>query len=555
MKNPARSFVVSLTLLLSAAAISRSASGTEPSAELRQIIPDVDERLASPDWSERQGVFDLLVVRSQGTGKPEFERLYDLPASDYGLVLTRVFEGLSGEVGEGAWPSASQSMPAWVDTIQTLHLESAIEKLALLTKSDDSNAQMLALLMLRTLDARQYDQEVARLLSSDLRTFALETLIAFESKAAVPALIEELGAQQSMKRFQAIQSLESIGDASAVDALIEMANDPTENNRLAALKAVELLVREPDRNRQLIPMARRIAENSEDPHVSSLALAILIDQGVEEFVPEVIHRLTSPDAVFKSSMQDALGLKSYWWKSERSVDVLAPSAAEIVESLDTQSGVEETNRRIGMVVILGCATTPDSIRSLRIAAMGDNVYVQRTAVSALGERGAREAVPDLIALLETAPNCDADRALALIRDRRAIEPLMKFFEERPQRIKRFVSGFNERYDRQFDRVMEKTKLVGTIKGRPDQILDKVSEASGIPIVWHGRPTVDEMGAVEETASYEGENLKTAIGRPLLHINRGTKDPYLRIWEGGEVHLVRQSDGSGFLREVFERDFK
>ena len=80
-------------LILSGLARERTAVAQELSPTILQIIPGVVEKLHSPNINDRISVLDELVKEKQTVHLPQPVFPYNLPASDYSLVVKSILDG------------------------------------------------------------------------------------------------------------------------------------------------------------------------------------------------------------------------------------------------------------------------------------------------------------------------------------------------------------------------------------------------------------------------------------------------------------------------------
>src|SRR5437870_957067 len=92
--------IIYFTFFLSGSAGGRTAVAQELSPTILQLIPHVVERLHSGDTYERIGVLGDLVMVKRDSDVQELLFRYDLPASDYSVVVRSILAGNLGNVDE-----------------------------------------------------------------------------------------------------------------------------------------------------------------------------------------------------------------------------------------------------------------------------------------------------------------------------------------------------------------------------------------------------------------------------------------------------------------------
>src|SRR6185436_10584427 len=99
--------IICFTLTLSGLAHGQSTSSQELSPAILRVIPRVAERLHSADIHERISVLDELVTEQRGTHLSTTVLPYQLPASDYLIVVQRILAGNLAQLDE------QRSMATW----------------------------------------------------------------------------------------------------------------------------------------------------------------------------------------------------------------------------------------------------------------------------------------------------------------------------------------------------------------------------------------------------------------------------------------------------------
>ena len=530
----------------------RSEETSRPSDKLLNAIPDIESRLQSKDVTERAKVLSLLAEAPQSRKEPAKLR-YELFPSDYGYVLNKCIEALSSELSERDAEALFASAPLWVDFIQRYKLEGTTKGIAPFLDSKNMYVQFFALQILGGLDARQYEAEVAKLLSAgqkELKRPARELLLQWNSKKLTPLLIQELAEGNEFQRFQAIEALERIGDRSALPALLSRGSDPHENNRRAALTAARVLVPVSERTKLLVPLAREIAQKSNLRHVVDNALAVSIDTGDAEAVPAVMTRLTSKEEGVRMSMEMEL--------EKMSLTVLAREVSAALVAKE-KYGDTATNEhvRAGLIDVLKRIGTPDVIPALRVAAADSDFFIQSAAISAVGQLGAKEAVEDLVRALSGRTARDAAIALVRLRDRGALSELKLYLQRAGAVDSNFVYHFNEAYSPDLDKKLKTTRLERTIEALPDELITTLAKEYGVLVKVRVDP--QEWTAVAKrtgkVAVYAKEDVDNSIGRALFYINKTERAPYCRVLRAGEMHIIRLSEAAQFITEMLEADFR
>src|SRR4029453_2194538 len=91
---------ICFALILTGLAYGRTAVAQELSPTILQTIPRVVERLHSPDIHDRIRVLDELVTVTQGAHLPKLVFPYNLPASDYSVVVQSILAADLNQIDE-----------------------------------------------------------------------------------------------------------------------------------------------------------------------------------------------------------------------------------------------------------------------------------------------------------------------------------------------------------------------------------------------------------------------------------------------------------------------
>src|SRR6266480_6796086 len=92
--------IIYFALILSGPAEGRTAVAQDLSPTILQLIPHVIEKLHSGDIYERIGVLDDLVMVKRDSDVPTLLLRYELPASDYAVVVKSILTGNLEKIDE-----------------------------------------------------------------------------------------------------------------------------------------------------------------------------------------------------------------------------------------------------------------------------------------------------------------------------------------------------------------------------------------------------------------------------------------------------------------------
>lgn len=470
----------SALIILAIAACAFPLTAGQPSDSLVRIIPDVQQKLKSGNWSNRADVLNLLIHRLPGSGKPEFETPYKLPRDDYGYVLDATIEGLSQSSYGKPLPKLEESMPVWVYVIKKFQLNEATDRIAGLLENTNDTLKGFSLVMLGALEASKYDASIAQLLRPETPQFhraARDLLIKFHSKEVVPTLIGELGSEHYLPRFYALEALGEIADPSAVPALAQSVLDPYEPNRTAALRALVQTFKSQNAGTNVIPYARTVFRNSTQDDVVCHALALMVDYGASDSIQPVMNRFAGTNDLARSMMDDAL--------REVSPLILASAYISALDSNDIYAGdpVKSDHVREYFILQLGRMKSRSAIPLLLELSSKENWYLRHFAIQALGEIGSPDAVPLLTGLLKEQTNIHDETIVALlkIRDRRALPVLKEYLSTPGVDLGNLASSINGRFSPEIARKINTQKVEFAMRGTPGDVLARLSRETGIPI--------------------------------------------------------------------------
>jgi len=516
-------------------------------------VREVEQRLGTGDAKGRLEVLsELAALRPEDANQPVILR-FDLPASDYELVLSKCLEGVSGRLDERGGMQLMGSAPIWIALIKRFKFDTYIPRIAALLGNENVFIQSFALTVLGGLDAHQYDKQIASFLSSGpdaLEREAEATLLRWKSKELTPSLIRKLKDNSGPSRYYAIEKAGKLGDPATVPALLLCGTDRDENIRRAALMAVRDLVPVERRTEIVRPFARLIADSSTNREVVNYALAICVECDEEKAMQDVVARLTSPDEGDRMLMQIAL--------EQFPVKPLVPavSAALLAKG---RYGDDNTDgqARVGLITLLRRAAVPEGIPALRSAMSERPRFVRVEAISALGALKAKEAIPELLAALEGDAASDAAVALAQLRDRRTLDRLRQYLTKKGAVDGNFLYALNQAYHPELAKRLQTTRLGESIEDLPDIVLTKLSSEFHVTIKVNIEAAEWSMAAQRggKVAVYPNEDVANSIGRALYYINEKSDSKYCQILRGEEVHILRLNEAPRFLIEMFESDFR
>src|SRR6185503_2620920 len=224
-----------LSLILSGLAHGRTTVAQELSPSILRVIPNVAERLRSQDICERVGVLDELVTLKKTIHLPELVYPYDLPASDYAVVIKSILDGHFEQVDERRY---STTWWKFRDVVMKFKLKLPAKLFTPYLSDSARGVPLVVLQILVMMRAVESAPQIVPLLQSpekSIRLRALEALVSLRAKEAVPALVALLQDKDEGKRYYAMTSLVKVNGREAAADVVKLLEDPSENNRYLAL--------------------------------------------------------------------------------------------------------------------------------------------------------------------------------------------------------------------------------------------------------------------------------------------------------------------------------
>jgi HEAT repeat protein len=427
---------ICFTLILGALAHGRTTVAQELSPDILRIIPGVAEKLRSSDINERLSVLDQLVTVKETVHRPQLVLPYDLPASDYSIVVQSVLTGNLEQVDERrasiAWWKLSH-------VITTFKLKLPAQLVTRYLPQGSIGIQIAILQILETMHAVDGVPQIVTLLQSPSENIRRKAL----------ALLVTLRAKDEGVRAYALISVVKIDGREAAADVVRILEDPSENTRYWALDAlVNFNAREHAR------AVWKLTGPDQRSETQAYALAALLYFGELRAIPLIVKRATEADMTRRGDMLDFL--------VKVKATAIVPAFTGVLESRTVLGGNPDdtgtdSNIRRDIMTCLGRLGARDVIPVLRGYARGkdSNTFLQWTAIRTLGALRAMESVDDLLVLLDTKVSGDeyttaeAGLALAQIGERRtwrklidlAANPTCRYRSEAlPQKSKLSANG-------------------------------------------------------------------------------------------------------------------
>jgi HEAT repeat protein len=486
-----RTALICLTLILSGLVHARSTVAQELSPSILRVIPNVAERLRSQDINERIGVLDELVVLKKTIHLPEFVYPYDLPASDYAVVIKSILEGHFEQVDERRF-----STTWWKFRYLFAKFKLKIPA-SLFTPYLSDNTPGIPLVVLQILVMMQAVESAAQIVpllqspQENIRQRALGALVSLGAKEAVPTLLALLHDKDEGKRSYAMISLVKVNGREAADDVAKLIEDPSENNRYWALDTLVKF-----NAREHAQAVWKLTEPNQPKHTQAYAMAALIAFGDTRAIPLAIKRATDDDLSRRTEIGEFLVQLKANAKVPAFIAVL--ESRTVLGSNPEDTGTDSNIRRDIMVCLsqLGAREAIPVLRSY-LRGRDSNTFLQGSAAIALAVLRATEAIEDLLPLLDPKVTGDdwvsqeAGLALAKIAERRTWAKLIDLAANPSYRYRsEIISELNRHLDPRLWERIQTQKVSGLYVKSVKVTAESFSSQSGIPIVLEYQPGKD-----------------------------------------------------------------
>ena len=387
----------SLLVILSVGAVfEREAWAQEFPAGLLKSVPQVEEKLNSADVNRRISVLQEIVDQKKSLEIPRYFLPLKLERADYAFVVRKILEKDLLEIDVKSAPDAFERLRFLIESQRLKEFSKPLadylvrsEKSAL-TADVKAENQSQILYLLRGFNAVESDRQIAVLLGSSnkyVREQALSTLIALESKKAMPVLLELL--KDKPTRYSAIENLVRIKAVEAAPEIAERLADEDFNVRYMALRALVAL-RAGGHNLKIW----NLYASEEDAQIKNYAFAALVLFDDDKAI-QLIPQLLSSDIVNGTGILALVGDM----KARAAVPLLIATLDKGKFSDDFYVNIAA---RRAMVNCLGNLNAKEAIPVLRKYVRTEKHFPKWEAIRVLGEFGAREAVDDLMFVLDEA---------------------------------------------------------------------------------------------------------------------------------------------------------
>lgn len=480
------------------------------SPQIRQVVPQIEEKLQSTDLSDKLSILNQLVIRKRDYDIVKTElRFTDLPVTDYAIVIKSLFdkEVAKSEFDDEAW---------WkiIFLIRQFGLKQFSGVLADYLPKSKPPIQSFIIITLRRLKADETAPKIAALpvwTAEYVRHEALSALIAFSAKEAIPWLIPLLSNKNAYVRSQAAQNLAKVGGREAASLIARLLTDADPNTRHWALDALVKLDA-----RETAAHIWQLVNTGQTEQTEAYALAALVKFGQKRAFALAVERI---------SENSNRGGETFRHLVEADAKPIVPWFIAILEGkYGTDAPDYKSPWRIltAFGVLRATEAIPILRSFVRLERGGNEEILREIAVRSLGLIGAREAVDDLLPLLNkpviertTSVAHEAAMALARIGERRTWENVIDFAAN-PKCFDRseIVSELNRHLDAQLWRQIHQQEVQGSYIQSVKITAESLTAQSGVPIVLHYQPAKPISG--NESPADDGyARANTSVQKILL----------------------------------------
>ena len=395
------SFFVILSILIFNTSIFASETETTYNFSPKAIenVPDIVQMANSPNLNDRISLLDKLIVKVPHSDTLAYNFVYDLLPEDYSAAVISVLKGGLFTIED---IEKIQMTYIKIDkAITKFKLTDLLPEIVPLLEHDDPIVKLITLGILGQLEAKQYAKEIVKAAlnpNRDISDPAIEMLIKFEVKEAVPVLISCLKKEGSRYKINSIEALGRIGDPNAIPALVPYLKSDLYGQTIIAL--VELDAKETVPN--IKDAMLYVKENGQSPHWDEVLLfTSLAYFGDEQAIKDIMSKLIENEDMRYTSYLDRLVAIN-----------VKPIIPDLIKALEDEKIIGgQSNRGPNLVRDLmitiakmnAIEAVPVLKRYLNIQPVPSDIddFLESGAIQALGILKAKEVIPDLLQKLES----------------------------------------------------------------------------------------------------------------------------------------------------------
>jgi hypothetical protein len=367
-----------LLVLVIALCVTPALCATRPDAELsdnaKAAIPDLVRRMGIKDASIREGLFWDLAAVALGELQPASRR-EALTDNDYAVILRHALRGQAARLPIDRAKRVLGAVKAIAEERELPGVDECVMEFVELDAEGPAPGEAG-----RT--CRRVEPYGPRLCE-----LAVDVLVTLRSPKATPFLIAKLISGERSHMHRAMEGVTTVRGVEAAPYVRELLDHEDENIRIHATRTLyELDARQYGDDLYDVFIANRSWRE-----MDTFVLAVLVKWEDERVTPFVMQWLTEKGSSTRNRM------------ASRLVDVNAtPIADELILLVAARIGHRERGGATGVVDamrLLGRLEVMEAIPVFR-QLVRDDSWISSWAAEQLGVLRAREAVPDLVAMLE-----------------------------------------------------------------------------------------------------------------------------------------------------------
>jgi HEAT repeat protein len=552
-------FVAPILILIIFVIGFHNANAQTYSANLLNEIPESSQTLNSPDVRERVSILTKLVVRVPMSCIGELDLPVSLDKEDYSYVVGQILEKDLTALDKEAKPDVWNRLTYLIKKFQ---MKQFAEPISVYLKDQNISVQAQVITTLQQLQANEFDGEITPLLDSSepyIRSIALEALISFRSKKAIPALIAKLYDANASQRYWAISKLTEINGKEAAPQIAKLIKDEDPTIRYLALDGIAKL--------NLKAQAKEIwyllnTEQSSQTQAYAIAALVYFND------PRAIKIAAERIANWKEEYDDILK-----YITELKAKPIIPSLLSILDN-EKETSDKPYGRYNHIIYCLNALEARESISVLR-KYMHANPHAREPVIGVLGHFEAKEAVDDLLEIFykylpnppssiqnETYESAEAAVALAEIGDPKTWKILIDAAEnpKYPYRSQ-IIQILNKKINLELWKKTQEIKVKGIDYKNIKENSEILSGESGIPIILEFDPKKNITRGVSPDNPQFPQlragmeiSLKSYLESIVGTIDAGTlPNTFTFIFDSGQIRIITVENAVQWWRKNFLKE--
>ena len=501
------------------------------SSKAVENVPDIVQRANSASFNDRIGVLEQLLRRLESDAL-SYELSYDLLPEDYCNAVRSVLEGGLFAIDD------SKKVRDVLE--KTRYLAAEFKLTALLPgvvkflEYDDPIVQIQALMILEQLEARQYAKEIAKAVSSpdrDVSWPALQILVKFNTKEAVPGLISCLKENNFSRQRFAVEALARIGDRSAIPHLIPLLKTKLNSWALDALVSLDA--------QEAVPYIKELYRPGELN--ANIVLTSLAYFGNEQAISDIIAEMTDEKMPRgETFLKELLKIKAR---------AVIPALISALEDEKAIGGKSDRGPNIvhQMMITLAKLKANEAIPVLRryltpqSGSSSLDSFLTESAVEGLGILKAKEVIPELLRMLDSSDYSkwsEATMALARIGEPSTVEKVISALRKRKANAHhvRVLGQLAHVSDPNTYDALSVVKL-SRLESLPiEAYLNQLSEKCGVKITLSGSISLPEEKRHRTVVGQSGHTGLSALHFAVRVLNYSAYKNTIFV-DNGVVHVV------------------